>query len=88
MYGVYNTGISLTRRVTLVAVPKPVAGFRVMLLPLSCQALLFGSHVVYVPSLRRMMAFSARLAYSALPRIRDLCITYSALSTLASPVSS
>ena len=36
----------------------------------------------------RMIAFSARLAYSALPRMRDLCITYSALSTLASPVSS
>ena len=80
--------MSLTRSVTLVAVPKPVAGFNVMLLPLSCQALLFGSHVVYVPSLRRMTASSARLAYNALPRMRDLCKMYSALSTLAAPVSS
>ncbi|MNI80895.1 hypothetical protein D3C73_1374630 [compost metagenome] len=34
------------------------------------------------------MAFSPRLAYRALPRMCDLCITYSALSTWASPVSS
>ncbi|MDP0947368.1 hypothetical protein, partial [Klebsiella pneumoniae] len=47
--GVYRIGMFLIRNVALVAVPKPVAGFNVMLLPLSCQALLSGSQVVYVP---------------------------------------